>query len=53
MKKIPEPDLSGAVVLTPAELNKIHFAGNRTPLDEEQVKAAGAESEPSQTPASK
>ena len=32
MKKIPEPDLGGATILTPAELNRIHFAGNHTPL---------------------
>lgn len=39
MKKIPEPDLKSATVLTPAELNKIHFGGNHTPLTPEQVRA--------------
>ena len=38
MKKIPEPDLSAATILTPAELNRIHFAGNHTPLSPEQIK---------------
>lgn len=39
MKKIPEPDLSGATVLKPAELNRIHFGGNHTPLSPEQIKS--------------
>lgn len=39
MKKIPEPDLSGAVILKPAELNRIHFGGNHTPLSPEQIKS--------------
>lgn len=37
MKKIPEPDLKSAVTLKPAELNKIHFGGNHTPLTPEQI----------------
>ncbi len=43
MKKIPEPDLSGAKILSPAELNRIHFGGNHTPLPPEQTKSLGAE----------
>lgn len=43
MKKITEPDLSGAVILKPAELNRIHFAGNHTPLTPEQIKALAEE----------
>lgn len=39
MKKIPEPKLDSAVVLSPAELNKIHFGGNHTPLTPEQIRA--------------
>ncbi|MDE5831806.1 MAG: hypothetical protein K2H64_02280 [Desulfovibrio sp.] len=39
MKKIPEPDLASAIVLSPAELNKIHFGGNRTPLTPDQLRA--------------
>lgn len=48
MKKIPEPKLSSASVLTPAELNKIHFGGNHTPLTPEQLRAlaAGKNSKP-------
>lgn len=48
MKKIPEPELSGARVLTPAELNRIHFGGNRTPISPEQMKemAEGAPGNP-------
>lgn len=38
MKKISEPDLTGAVILTPAEKNKIHFGGNHTPITPEQLK---------------
>lgn len=45
MKKIPEPDLTGATILTPAELNRIHFAGNHTPLSPEQIKAISEENE--------
>ena len=45
MKKIPEPRLSSASVLTPAQLNKIHFGGNHTPLTPEQIKALAREAE--------
>lgn len=38
MKTIPEPDLSGAVVLKPSELNKIHFGGIHTPLTPAQIR---------------
>lgn len=38
MKKIPEPDLRSAVILKPAELNKIHFGGNHTPLTPEEIR---------------
>lgn len=39
MKNIPEPDLEGAVILKPADMNKIHFGGNHTPLTPEQISA--------------
>lgn len=39
MKKIPQPDLTRAVVLKPGEMNKIHFGGNRTPLTPEKMRA--------------
>lgn len=42
MKKITQPDLTGAVRLTPAQMNKIHFAGNRTPLTPEQLREMAA-----------
>lgn len=42
MKKIPEPELSGATVLTPGELNQIHFGGNHTPISPEQMKEMAA-----------
>lgn len=38
MKKINQPDLTGATRLTPAQMNKIHFAGNRTPLTPEKLR---------------
>ena len=38
MKKIPEPELSSATVLKPAQLNTIHFGGIHTPLSPEQIK---------------
>lgn len=39
MKTIPEPDLASyAVKLTPAEMNKIHFGGNHTPLTPAQMR---------------
>lgn len=39
MKIIPKPDLSEAEILSPAQMNKIHFGGNHTPLTVEQLKA--------------
>lgn len=42
----PEPDLKDATVLTPAEMNKIHFGGNHTPLTPEQLKEMGSEKSP-------
>lgn len=42
MKKIPQPDLTGAARLSPAQMNKIHFAGNRTPLTPEQLQEMAA-----------
>lgn len=41
MKKIPEPDLKNAQVLTPAEMNRIHFGGNHSPLTPEKLKDLG------------
>lgn len=38
MKNIPRPNLSGAVILTPLEMNKIHFGGNQTPLTPDKLK---------------
>lgn len=32
MKKIPKPQLRSAKLLTPAEMNAIHFGGQHTPL---------------------
>ncbi len=43
MKKIPEPDLKNVTILKPAELNRIHFAGNHTPLTPEQIKKLAEE----------
>lgn len=45
MKKIPEPNLDSATRLSPAELNKIHFGGNHTPLTPDQLRAL-AEGDP-------
>lgn len=39
MKHIPQPDLSHAEILTPAEMNKIHFGGKHTPLTPDQLRA--------------
>lgn len=39
MKTIPMPDLTGATILKPAEMNRIHFGGNHTPLTADQLKA--------------
>lgn len=38
MRKIPEAKLKSAVTLKPAEMNRIHFGGNHTPLTPEQLK---------------
>lgn len=32
MKKIPEPELKDAVILSAAEMNKIHFGGKHSPI---------------------
>ena len=45
MKIIPEPNLDNFTILTPAELNKIHFAGNRTPLSPGEIKNIALEQE--------
>lgn len=42
MKKISELELPAAVILKPAEMNKIHFGGNRTPLTPEQLQKLAA-----------
>lgn len=39
MKKIPEPPANIGTVLTPGEMNKIHFGGIHTPLTPDQIKA--------------
>lgn len=39
MKKIKEPDWSKLVILTPAEMNHIHFGGIKSPLTPEQLEA--------------
>lgn len=46
MKQIPEPDLKDVIILKPAELNKIHFGGNHTPLSPEQIKEIANEEAP-------
>lgn len=43
MKKIPEPSLKNARILTAAELNGIHFAGNHTPLTPDKIRQLGKE----------
>lgn len=43
MKHIPMPDLSGADILKPADMNKILFGGNHTPITPEQIRALGDE----------
>ncbi len=48
MKIIPKPDLSAAEILSPAQMNKIHFGGNHTPLTAAQLKAL-AEAAPAET----
>lgn len=37
MKKIPEPEKITAIKLKPAEMNKIHFGGNHTPLTPDRL----------------
>lgn len=49
MKKIPEPDLRDAQILTPLEMNKIHFGGNHTPLTPEKLKKLAEETDKSST----
>lgn len=39
MKKINEPEWSSLVILTPAEMNRIHFGGIKSPLTPEQLEA--------------
>ena len=39
MKKIPEPENITAIKLKPADMNKIHFGGNSTPVTPEQLAA--------------
>lgn len=41
MKHIPMPDLSKADLLKPADMNKIHFGGNHTPITPEQIRELG------------
>ena len=43
MKIIPRPDLKEAEALTPAEMNKIHFGGNHTPLTPEKLEELARE----------
>lgn len=42
MKTIQKPDLKDAKVLTPLDMNAIHFGGNHTPLTPEQLTALAA-----------
>lgn len=39
MKKITEPDWSSLAILTPAEMNRIHFGGIVSPLTLDQLEA--------------
>lgn len=39
MTKISKPQLSSAKVLTPLEMNAIHFGGNHTPLTPENLRS--------------
>lgn len=38
MKKIPKPENITAVKLRPADMNKIHFGGNGTPLTPDRLR---------------
>lgn len=38
MQRIPVVELKSAVTLKPAEMNRIHFGGNHTPLTPEQLR---------------
>lgn len=38
MKKIPKPENITAVKLRPADMNKIHFGGNSTPLTPDRLR---------------
>lgn len=37
MKKITKPELKSAVRMKPAEMNRIHFGGNHTPLTPKEL----------------
>lgn len=37
MKKIEKPDLKSATLLKPAEMNRIHFAGQHSPLTPKEL----------------
>lgn len=52
MKKIPEPPTDIGAVLTPGEMNKVHFGGLHTPLTPDQIKALaeGGKTTPPQPP---
>lgn len=39
MKKIPKPENITAIRLKPAEMNKIHFGGNSTPVTPAQLES--------------
>ncbi|MBD5553437.1 MAG: hypothetical protein HDQ44_03775 [Desulfovibrio sp.] len=47
MKKIQLPDLKDALILTPAQMNRIHFAGIRSSLTPEQLKKMAASADAS------
>lgn len=38
MKRIVMPELKSAAVLTPLEMNNIHFGGNVSPVTSEKLK---------------
>lgn len=40
MKQIPRPDLKSATVLTPPQLNALHFSGKHTLLSPDYLKKA-------------
>lgn len=51
MKTIPIPSLDSAVILKPAELNRIHFASHSSPILPSQIKDMAADD--TATPADK